>query len=174
MKCILFIATISLFSCKKKEVEKVEEKPIEFSYEVNCNNCDISYTDMSNQTKIIRANSGAWTYKINTKVTFELKLSIRTALLSSQSIQAYILKDGEVVYGSLGYNSADISYHAISGHGTSSFGSFISTGTGSGAENGSGGSTTTPPTSSVCGARNKTGGYCKRVVIGGGRCWQHK
>ena len=173
MKCILIITIISLFSCKKKEVEKVEEKPTEFSYEVNCSNCDISYTDKSNQTRVIKANSGAWTYKINTKVTFELKLSIRTVLLSAQSIQAYILKDGEVVYGSLGYNSADISYHAIAGHGTSSFGSFIPTGTGSGG-NGSGGSTTTPPTSSVCGAKNKTGGYCKRVVIGGGRCWQHK
>jgi hypothetical protein len=32
-------------------------------------------------------------------------------------------------------------------------------------------STTT--VSSACGARNKSGGYCKRKVKGGGRCWQH-
>lgn len=42
--------------------------------------------------------------------------------------------------------------------------------------------TTTTKTSSVkkstgsttCGARTKSGGYCKRKVAGGGRCWQHK
>lgn len=28
--------------------------------------------------------------------------------------------------------------------------------------------------SSICGARNKKGGYCKRKVSGGGRCYQHK
>lgn len=28
--------------------------------------------------------------------------------------------------------------------------------------------------SSICGARTKSGGYCKRVVKGGGRCWQHR
>ncbi len=28
--------------------------------------------------------------------------------------------------------------------------------------------------SSTCGARTKSGGYCKRVVKGGGRCWQHR
>lgn len=32
------------------------------------------------------------------------------------------------------------------------------------------------PTSStsICGAKNKTGGYCKRTVKGGGRCYQHQ
>jgi uncharacterized protein DUF5763 len=28
-------------------------------------------------------------------------------------------------------------------------------------------------TSSTCGARTKSGGYCKRKVKGGGRCYQH-
>lgn len=27
--------------------------------------------------------------------------------------------------------------------------------------------------SSTCGARTKSGGACRRVVSGGGRCWQH-
>lgn len=29
-------------------------------------------------------------------------------------------------------------------------------------------------TSSTCGVRTKAGGYCKRKVTGGGRCYQHK
>jgi len=31
-----------------------------------------------------------------------------------------------------------------------------------------------PSTSSKCGARTKSGGYCRRKVKGGGRCYQHK
>ncbi|RNC66433.1 DUF3157 family protein [Proteiniphilum sp. X52] len=34
--------------------------------------------------------------------------------------------------------------------------------------------TTSSSYSSTCGARTKSGGYCKRVVKGGGRCWQHR
>ncbi|MBD8389668.1 hypothetical protein [Dysgonomonas sp. BGC7] len=41
---------------------------------------------------------------------------------------------------------------------------------GSNNSGGSGGS----QTSYTCGARTKDGGYCKRKVKGGGRCWQHK
>jgi hypothetical protein len=29
-------------------------------------------------------------------------------------------------------------------------------------------------TSAACGARTQSGGYCKRVVKGGGRCCQHQ
>jgi len=163
---------IFLFSCKKTDGGKTEkaENPAEFSYEVTCDYCDISYTDMSNQNRIIKNNKGSWVYKINTNITFDLKLSVKTSLSSAQTIQAYILKDNEVIYGNLGYNFADISYSTQLGNGTSSFGNYTNSGSGGG--NGTGGTTT--PISSVCGAKNKTGGYCKRIVVGGGRCWQHK
>jgi len=119
---------------------------------------------------------GTWTYKINTKITFNLKLVVKTVLTSYQTIQAYILKEGEVVYGNLGYNTAELAYNPSSHQGTASFGSYIAAGS-NGGSSGSGGSSpvggSANPTSSVCGAKNKTGGYCKRVVIGGGRCWQH-
>lgn len=35
-------------------------------------------------------------------------------------------------------------------------------------------SSTTTSSSSTCGAKNKTGGFCKRKVKGGGRCYQHE
>ncbi|MBB6238501.1 hypothetical protein HDC90_003140 [Pedobacter sp. AK013] len=166
----IVIATIFIFSCKKTVDKKTEVPvvPIEFSYEVTCDYCDISYADMYNQNKTIRNNSGKWAYKISSNVSFDLKLSIKTSLSSAQNIQAYILRNDEVVYGTLGYNFAEISYNTKLGNGVASFGNYIATGTGSG----TGGSTA--PVSSVCGAKNKTGGYCKRVVAGGGRCWQHK
>jgi Family of unknown function (DUF5763) len=34
-------------------------------------------------------------------------------------------------------------------------------------------STSSTTSSSTCGAKNKSGGYCKRKVKGGGRCYQH-
>ena len=176
---LILLMTITC-SCKKtttiapeKEIEKIPT----LSYEVNCNYCDITYTDQNNQSKTIRNTVGTWTYKIDTKINFNLKLAVKTVLTSYQTIQAYILKDGEVVYGNLGYNTADLVYNPSSNQGTASFGSYIAAGS-NGGGSGSGGSTpvggSANPTSSVCGAKNKTGGYCKRVVIGGGRCWQHK
>jgi len=169
---LLLTIVIFLFSCKKTEVveTKVDIETVEFSYEVSCNYCDISYTDVFNQNKTIKGNTGNWVYKFNTSTTFDLKLSIKTTLSNAQNIQAYILKNGEVVYGNLGYNFAEISYNTILGKGTSNFGTY----TGSGTSTGSGTGGNTAPISSVCGAKNKSGGYCKRVVAGGGRCWQHK
>lgn len=156
----------------QKEVEKIPT----LSYEVNCDYCDITYTDQNNQSKTIRNTVGTWTYKIDTKINFNLKLAVKTVLTSYQTIQAYILKEGEVVYGNLGYNTAELAYNPSSSQGTASFGSYIAAGS-NGGSSGSGGSAlvggSANPTSSVCGAKNKTGGYCKRVVIGGGRCWQH-
>lgn len=93
-------------------------------------------------------------------------------LTSYQTIQAYILKDCEVVYGNLGYNTAALAYNPISSQGTSNFGSYIVTGSRGSGSVGTGGGRPNQ-TSSVCGVKNKTGGYCKRVVIGGGRCWLH-
>ncbi|WP_293786264.1 hypothetical protein [uncultured Pedobacter sp.] len=166
----VFIIAISLFSCKKKVDTNIEitEAPVEFSYEVTCNYCDISYIDIQNQSKTIKGIMGKWAYKMNANVSFDLKLSIKTSLVSAQEIQAYILRNDEAVYGIFGYNYAEISYDIRQSKGISSFGNYIVTGTG----NNSGGNTN--PVSSVCGAKNKTGGYCKRIVVGGGRCWQHK
>ncbi|MCZ4224005.1 hypothetical protein [Pedobacter rhodius] len=169
----LFILLMMSSSCKKAEIETAKEPdkvPIVFSYEVTCDYCDISYTDATNQIKTVKSNMGKWTYKIEKQVAFDLKLSVSTIISSYQSIHAYILKDETVVYGNLGYNRADISYSTASGNGTSSFGNYVSN-TSTGGNNTGG---TTAPSSSVCGAKNKTGGYCKRVVVGGGRCWQHK
>lgn len=177
----LLILLITLTcSCKKSAIiapEKGVEKNIILSYEVNCDYCDITYTDQNNQSKTIRNTVGTWTYKIDTKINFNLKLAVKTVLTTYQTIQAYILKEGEVVYGNLGYNTAELAYNPYSNQGTASFGSYIVAGS-NGGSSGSGGSSpvggSANPTSSVCGAKNKTGGYCKRVVIGGGRCWQHK
>lgn len=172
---LLFSVLIMLTNaCKKVTPEAVkapEPIPVVYAYEVNCDYCTISYTDASQQMKTVKNNIGKWTHTIETKNLLELKLTITTTLSGYQSIQAYIIKDGEVVYGNLGYNRADISYHMSTAQGTSTFGKYISTVPAAGS--GSGGGTTTP-SSSLCGARNKTGGYCKRVVAGGGRCWQHQ
>lgn len=167
---IALLGIVLISSCKKKEDQPIAEVFPKYSYEVNCNYCDITYTDASNSTKTLKSNIGNWSYEFPTKVSFELKLSIKTTLSAYQSISAYILKDEEVIYGNLGYNSASVSFHAKNGNGSSSFGQYA--GLGSGGGNNGGGSST--PASSVCGARNKSGGYCKRVVVGGGRCWQHK
>jgi len=170
---LLFALMIATISCKKTTNEIIKEpesSPIVFSYEVTCDYCNISYTDENNHTKTVNNNSGKWSYKIDKKITFNLILDVKTVLSSYQSIQTYILKDGEVVYGNLGYNRAEISYNINSGNGVSSFGSYIPSNPTGGA--GSGG--TTAPISSLCGAKNKTGGYCKRLVVGGGRCWQHR
>lgn len=40
-------------------------------------------------------------------------------------------------------------------------------------QNSSSNSIAPPTTTSVCGAKNKSGGYCKRKVKGGGFCYQH-
>jgi len=170
---LLLALIIKSSSCKKAEPETIKEHeqiPVIFAYEVNCEYCNITYIDASNQTKTINNNNGNWSYKFEKKIAFDLKLSITTVLSSYQTIQAYILKDQDVVYGNIGYNRADISYNTISANGTSSFGSYVSTNPVVGSSSGS----TTNPISYLCGAKNKTGGYCKRVVVGGGRCWQHK
>lgn len=180
---LALLMVVIFSSCKKTATEELKEeveKIPTFSYEVNCNYCDITYTDQHNNTKTISNNYGTWTYKIDTKITFNLKLVIKTVLSSYQTIQAYILKDGEVVYGNLGYNTANLAYNPIASQGTANFGSYIAAGSNGGGTGGSGSGGSSPiggssnPVSSVCGAKNKTGGYCKRVVIGGGRCWQHK
>lgn len=170
---LLLAFTMMTSSCKKdnSEISEESEQPrMVFAYEVDCNYCNISYTNEANKTIFINNNIGKWSYQIDKKISFDLKLSVATVNAGYQTIQAYVLKNDEVVFGNSGYNRADISYNTASSKGTSSFGNYTSTSPSTG--NGSGGSTA--PTSSVCGAKNKTGGYCKRVVAGGGRCWQHR
>ncbi len=160
--------TTIIAGCKKKEVEVPTISPTTFSYEVSCNYCDITFTDKDKQTKKINNNNGQWVYKIQTNFSLDLKLVVKTTTMSYQSIEAYILKEEEVMYGNLGFNNAELSYNTSSGIGKSSFGIFTSS------SGGNTGGTNGSSTSTTCGARNKTGGYCKRVVIGGGRCWQHR
>lgn len=167
---LLFVTLLSLNACSKKQ-EPVAEEPIdEFSYEVECTSCEIIYTDKSNVTKTIKHTTGKWEYRFDQKISFELKLSIKTSLTSQQTINAYILKNKETVYGNTGYNYADITYNTQNAKGTNSFGSYRNSEPGNGGINNGGGT----PTSSVCGARTKSGGSCKRMVVGGGRCWQHR
>jgi len=166
----LFVALLTLNACSKNQ-ETIPEPPIdEFSYEVECTSCEITYTDKSNTTKTVKHTTGKWEYRFDQKISFELKLSIKTLLASKQTINAYILKNKETVFGDVGYNQTDITYDAQKAKGYGVYGSFKNTDSGNGGNNGG----STKPTSSVCGAKNKSGGYCKRAVVGGGRCWQHR
>lgn len=136
---------------------------------MECTSCEITYTDKSNITKTIKHTTGKWEYRFNQKINFELKLSIKTSLTSQQTINAYILKNKETVYGNTGYKYADITYNTQNAKGTNSFGSYRNSEPGNGGNNNGG-----TPTSSACGARTKSGGSCKQMVVGGGRCWQHR
>ncbi|ERJ57167.1 hypothetical protein [Sphingobacterium paucimobilis] len=169
----LLAGAVFLSSCSKKEEAPVEEYE-EYAYEVECDFCEISYIDKSNNTKTIKNNRGKWEYRFDSKITFELKLEIKTTLSDRQTIQAYILKDREVVFGDIGYNTAIITYNTQKANGTGSYGARQNNGTESPSNGGGNNGGSTTPTSSVCGAKNKTGGYCKRVVVDGGRCWQHR
>ena len=158
------------FACSKKDESL---KPTDqFSYEVDCSNCEIAYTDQSNTSKKLFHQQGKWSYTFDANINFELKLTINTTSSSQQAIHAYVLKNNEVVFGDRGYNTASITYDTKKATGTANYGSQQNNGN-AGHNNGNNGGSTTP-TSSVCGAKNKTGGYCKRKVSGGGYCWQHR
>ncbi|MCX2450161.1 hypothetical protein OQX61_02655 [Pedobacter sp. PLR] len=157
-------------SCSKKNQEPEEVIKTEiYSYEVTCTACEIQFMDTNKSIKKITNTNGKWSYSFEKADAVDLKINIRTTNSVYQSIDAYILKNNEVIYGGLGYNSFDLLYNVNSGQKSMIYGSY-SAGS-SGGSGSSGGNT--KPTSSVCGAKNKTGGYCKRVVSGGGRCWQH-
>jgi hypothetical protein len=172
----LFIFLLTLFcsACGKKNQEPEEVIKTEtdtYSYEVTCTACEIQFMDKNKSTNKITNKSGKWSYSFEKTNDADLKINIITTNKTYQNINAYILMNDEVIYGDLGYNSFDLSYNVKSGQKSMTYGSY-STGS-SGVEAGYGGGSA-KPTSSVCGARTKVGGYCKRVVIGGGRCWQHK
>ncbi len=167
----LIILFFTLSGCKKKE--ESPEFLDEYSYEVACESCDIEYTNQEGNTQKVINNRGAWTFTIKIKLHIDLTLKITSKSTSLPYISAYIVKNGEVIYGDLGYTYLNLSYNTRSGRGNITYGSNNNGNNGGGSGSGSGGGTSTP-TSSVCGAKNKTGGYCKRVVVGGGRCWQHK
>ncbi|MEJ5052665.1 hypothetical protein [Sphingobacterium sp. MYb382] len=163
---LLFIS-----ACSKKD-HPVDEPKDDFSYEVTCNKCDITYTDQTNTQKTVTNNQGKWSYRFNAITTFELNLSIKTVLTTDQTIEAYILKNNDVVYGGMGYNHAIVSYDTKQEKGTATYGARQNGNSGSNGSGNTGGNS--QPQSSVCGAKNKTkAGYCQRVVVGGGRCWQH-
>lgn len=167
---LLFATLLTLNACSKNQEAIIEQPMDEFSYEVECSSCEITYIDKSNSTKTVKHTEGKWEYVFDQKISFELKLSIKTLLASKQSINAYILKNKETVYGDVGYNQTDITYDTQRDLGYGVYGAYKNTDSGNGGNNGG----STKPTSSVCGAKNKSGGYCKRVVAGGGRCWQHR
>ncbi|WP_313531023.1 hypothetical protein [Sphingobacterium multivorum] len=167
---LLSVSLLSLNGCSKNQEAIVEQPTDEFSYEVECTSCEITYTDKSNVTKTVKHKTGKWEYKFDQKISFELKLSIKTLLASQQTINAYILKNKETVFGDVGYNQTTISYDTQNARGSAVYGAYKNTDSDNGGNTGG----STKPTSSVCGAKNKSGGYCKRVVVGGGRCWQHR
>jgi hypothetical protein len=93
-------------SCKKDSSiipEKVQQPLATFAYEVDCNYCNISYNNNKNETINLVNNMGKWSYTIQNKISFDLKLRITTVHNSYQTIQAYILKNDEVVFGNIGY-----------------------------------------------------------------------
>ncbi|MEN5085102.1 hypothetical protein ABE426_01395 [Sphingobacterium faecium] len=103
---------VSQDACSKKQ-EPIREQPIdEFTYELECSSCEITYTDKSNAIKTVKHTEGKWEYGFDQKISFELKLYIKTLLASKQTINAYILKNRETVYGDVGYNQTDITYDA--------------------------------------------------------------
>lgn len=178
-----FLLVLICSACSKKnhEPEEVIKTQIDtYSYEVTCTACEIQFMDKNKSTKKITNNSGKWSYSFEKVNDVDLKINIITTNKTYQNINAYILKNDEVIYGDLGYNSFDLAYNVKSGQKSMAYGSYSAGSTGTGNGPGSGGTGTgssegsTKPTSSVCGARTKAGGSCKRVVVGGGRCWQHK
>jgi len=48
---LLSVSLLSLNGCSKSQDPIVEQPIDEFSYEVKCTSCDITYTDESNSTK---------------------------------------------------------------------------------------------------------------------------
>lgn len=92
---------VSQDACSKNQ-EPVREQPID----------EFTYTDKSNAIKTVKHTEGKWEYGFDQKISFELKLSIKTLLASKQTINAYILKNIETVYGDVGYNQTDITYNA--------------------------------------------------------------
>jgi len=167
-----------LLGCSKKNDEPKEinevDKPV-YSYEVTCTSCEIQFSDQNKNQQKISHTTGKWNYTFTSAPSHDLKIIVKTISSSYQNINAYILKNDEVIYGDLGYNNVEISYNVVSGEKSMIAGTYINPSV----TPPSGGTTTQPsqpsqPTSSVCGARTKAGGSCKRVVIGGGRCWQHR
>lgn len=174
---VLFLLLIMFCSaCSKKTEEpvKVIEKEMDvYAYEVTCTACEIQFTDKNKSTKKVSNNNGKWSYSFEKTNDADLKIMVKTTNNLYQNISAYILKNDDVIYGDLGYNSFELTYNIKSGHKTMTYGSYyagpiVPVPSSPGSTGGN-----TKPTSSVCGAKTKGGGYCKRMVSGGGRCWQH-
>ncbi|MBB5634565.1 hypothetical protein HDE68_000450 [Pedobacter cryoconitis] len=167
----LFLLAIFCSSCSKESQEPepiVKTETDVYAYEVTCTACEIQFLDKNKSIKTVINPNGKWSYPLEKISDAELKLSIKTTNGIYQDISAYILKNNEVIYGDLGYNSFNLLYNIKSEQKSMTYGNYNAGSGGSGSNGGS-----TKPSSSICGARTKAGGYCKRVVSGGGRCWQH-
>ncbi|MGY0041299.1 hypothetical protein [Pedobacter sp. NJ-S-72] len=168
---LFFLLAMLCSSCSKNNQEPepvVKPETDTYTYEVTCTSCEIQFLDENKNTKKITNSSGKWSYPFKKASDAELKINIKTTNNVYQDISAYILKNSDVIYGDLGYNSFELLYNIKSGQKSMKYGSYAAGSGGSGSNGGS-----TKPSSSVCGARTKTGGSCKRIVSGGGRCWQH-
>ena len=98
---LLLTSTLVTLGACSKQIDLTDQDITEFGYEVDCEYCEISYTDESKAMKTISHNQGKWSYKLSDKVTFELKLSIKTTPSGNQAIQAFILKKQERQQGLL-------------------------------------------------------------------------
>lgn len=159
-------------ACSKETKEQIEIAKTQadvYAYEVTCTACEIQFMDKNKSIKNVTNGSGKWNYSFEKTNDAELKLIIKTTNTTYQNINAYILKNDEVIYGDLGYNNFELLYNIKSGQKSIKYGTYSPVTSSPGSNEG-----TSKPISSVCGAKNNTGGYCKRVVSGGGRCWQHK
>lgn len=163
-KSLLFLLSFAvLLSCQKEKEILIDNEDEEFDtygYVVDCLDCDIKYVNEKNSIDEVKGNKGKFVVDFNLTIVHKLEVSV--SFTNSQFVKAEITKNGQ----------------AISEY--SSFQNFSLTNTG-GSNTGSNPSNpakpstpSNPTTSSVCGAKNKTGGYCKRKVVGGGRCWQHR
>lgn len=158
----VFVLSLLLLSCKK-ESPKVDDKEDEFDtygYEIDCEDCNISYVNEVKEIKTLYNNKGKITIDFNLSIFHELEVVIKVNVVSAKQVKAAIIKNGVSIKEYQSSNSFTLNYTA----GSSPIPS-----------NPTKPSNPNPPSqSTTCGAKNKTGGYCQRKVSGGGRCWQHK
>lgn len=172
-KPILILAPLFMaifFSCTKEQPEAPlpeEEKVDTYGYEVTCESCNISFVDETQSTKSVFNQSGKVTIDFKLAIYHELEVNVTLGTNNVKLAKAAILKNGEPIQSYQSYSSFRLT--PSGGTSTANPGSSPST-----PNNPSSPSTPTNPSSSLCGAPTKSGGYCKRKVSGGGRCWQHR
>ncbi len=145
-KFLLFILLPFLFACSKENsAEDV------YGYEVECEQCHITYLDANERVVSLRGQSKRWKIDFPNAVIYELDVTAQTLVSNASNMHVYITKNGSRISSHSGIVEATTSYTISS--------------------RGGGGGTTA---SGYCGAPTTKGGSCTRKVAGGGRCWQHK